>query len=88
MRIDDLNRSPQTVATEKANSGPTARSRESEVESADGDNTKISSLAHALQPQDSQRLEQLRLEVQSGQHRVSGEKVAKAVLDETIAATS
>jgi anti-sigma28 factor (negative regulator of flagellin synthesis) len=88
MRIDDLNRSAQTLATEKATSVPSARGRESDVESADGDNTEISSLAHALQPQDSQRLEQLRLDVQGGQYRVSGEKVAKAVLDEAIAATS
>jgi len=88
MRIDDLNRSPQTPATEKATSVATARSRESEVESAGGDNTEISSLAHALQPQDSQRLEQLRLDVQSGQYRVSVEKVAKAVVDDAIAATS
>jgi len=88
MRIDDLNRSPQTLATEKTASGPTAGGRESEVESADGDKTEISSLAHSLQPQDSQRLEQLHLDVQSGQYRVSGEKVAKAVLDEAIAATS
>lgn len=88
MRIDDLNRSPQAPATEKATSGPTARSRESQVGSVDGDDTEISSLAHALQPQDSQRLEQLRLDVQSGQYRVAGEKVAKAVVDETIAATS
>jgi len=88
MRIDDLNRSPQTPATEKATSGPTARSRESQGGGVDGDNTEISSLAHALQPRDSQRLEQLRLDVQSGQYLVSGEKVAKAVLDEVIAATS
>jgi len=88
MRIDDLNRSPQTPAAEKATSGPAARGRESKIESADGDNTEISSLAPTLQPQDSQRLEQLRLDVQSGQYRVSGEKVAKAVLDEAIAAPS
>ena len=88
MRIDDVNRAPQTPVTEKTKAEPANAIRESQAQSTDGDNAEISSFAHALKPQDSQRLEQLSLDVQSGQYRVSGEKVAKAIVDEALAASS
>jgi len=88
MRIDDLNRAPQAPPTEKTKAEPANANRESQAQSADGDKAEISTFAHALQPQDSQRLEQLRLDVQSGHYQVSGEKVAKAIVDEAISATS
>jgi len=84
MRIDDVNRSPQTQATEKANSGPANRGPGDKTEPAGVDSTELSPLAKALQPTDPQRLEKLRLDVQSGQYKVSSAKVAKAMVDDAL----
>jgi anti-sigma28 factor (negative regulator of flagellin synthesis) len=88
MRIDDVNRSPQAQATEKAKVEPAAiRGDESPASASGADNADISPLARALQPHDSQRLEQLRVDVQSGKYSISGDKVAKAIIGEAATST-
>jgi len=82
MRIDDVNRSPLPQATEKTNLGSATRSQSDKAGISNGDNADISPLAKALQTADPQRLEKLRLDVQGGQYRVSGDSVAKAIIND------
>ena len=83
MRIDDLNRTPQTQSAEKADQAAQKRALEQKSTTTDGvDQAEVSQLARGLSPKDSQRIEQLRLEVQSGRYEVSAEAVAKALIDE------
>jgi flagellar biosynthesis anti-sigma factor FlgM len=82
MRIDDLNRVPVTPGTEQA--GQTAQSRTSEATVAGSvlsDQAEVSQLAQSLAAPDPGRIEQLRLEVQSGSYDVSAQAVAKALID-------
>ena len=82
MRIDDLNRTPLTKETEKTE--PSAQKRATEKDgspAAGADQADVSSFAHALVSGDPQRLEQLRLDVQSGRYNVSAEVVAKSIID-------
>ena len=80
MRIDDLNRTASTQSTEKA--GPTAPTRSSEKESSVGsDQAEVSQTAQALAAPDPGRVEQLRLQVQSGNYDVSAQTVANALID-------
>ena len=82
MRIDDLNRTPLTQETEKIDPAAQKNATEKADSSAVGaDRADVSSLARALSSRDPQRLEQLRLEVQSGKYQVSAEAVAKAIID-------
>jgi flagellar biosynthesis anti-sigma factor FlgM len=80
MRIDDLNRTASTQSTEPA--GPTAPTRSSEKESLVGsDQAEVSQTAQALAAPDPGRVEQLRLEVQSGNYDVPAQAVANALID-------
>jgi flagellar biosynthesis anti-sigma factor FlgM len=80
MRIDDLNRIPITPGTDK--SGQTAQQRNKEREIAGGsDQAEVSHLARALATPDSGRVEQLRLQVESGNYDVSAQAVAKSLID-------
>ena len=82
MRIDDLNRTPLAQGAEKTD--PAAQKNSTEKAGSPGvgtDQADVSSLARALSSRDPQRLEQLRLEVQSGKYSVSAEAVAKAIID-------
>ncbi len=82
MRIDDLNRTPLTQETEKTDASAQKRATEKDGSPAAGaDQADVSSLAHALAAGDPQRLEQLRLDVQSGKYNASAEAVAKAIID-------
>jgi len=82
MRIDDLNRTPLTQETEKTDASAQKRATEKDGSPAAGaDQADVSSLAHALASGDPQRLEQLRLDVQSGKYNVSASAVAKAIID-------
>jgi anti-sigma28 factor (negative regulator of flagellin synthesis) len=82
MRIDDLNRTPLTQGTEKTDPAAQKRATEKDGSPASGpDHADVSSLAQALSSRDPQRLEQLRLDVQSGKYNVSAETVAKAIID-------
>jgi anti-sigma28 factor (negative regulator of flagellin synthesis) len=82
MRIDDLNRAPLTPETGKTDQAAEKRALEKDPKAARGmDQAEVSQLAHALSTGDPQRLEQLRLAVQSGKYEVSAEAVAKAIID-------
>lgn len=83
MRIDDLNRAPVTQGAEKTDQAAEKRALEKEPNAvAANDQADVSQLAQALSARDPQRLEQLRLEVQSGNYTVSAETVAKAIIDQ------
>jgi len=83
MRIDDLNRTPLTQGAEKTDQAAQKRALEQRTTTADGvDQADVSELARGLSPKDPQRLEQLRLEVQSGKYDVSAQAVAKAIIGE------
>jgi flagellar biosynthesis anti-sigma factor FlgM len=90
MRIDDLNptqgnvtQGSATQATEK--SSQAAQQRAAEKQAAAGSNqpdqAEISHLAQSLAAPDPGRIEQLRLQVQSGSYDVSAQAVANALID-------
>ena len=82
MRIDDLNRSPLTQETAKTEQTDEKRALQKDSKAARGtDQADVSQLAQALSTSDPQRLEQLRLAVQSGKYEVPAEAVAKAIID-------
>jgi len=82
MRIDDLNRTPLTQSAEKSDAAGQKRTLEPDSDAACGtDQADVSQLAQALSTSDPQRLEQLRLAVQSGKYEVPAEAVAKAIID-------
>jgi len=83
MRIDDLNRTPLTQGADKTDQAAQKRALEQKTTTADGvDQAEVSELARGLSPKDPQRLEQLRLDVESGKYDVSAEAVAKAIIGE------
>lgn len=82
MRIDDVNPSLHTPAAERAQGEPPTAGPERPTDDSGGDTARISSLARALGHHDTQRLEQLRLQVQNDGYHVSGEKVANAILND------
>jgi anti-sigma28 factor (negative regulator of flagellin synthesis) len=82
MRIDDLNRVPVTPGTEQA--GQTAQPQTSEATvpgSEQPDQAEVSQMAQSLAAPDPGRIEQLRLEVQSGSYDVSAQAVANALIE-------
>jgi len=82
MRIDDLNRTPVTQNAEKTDQATQQRPDASGKDTVRGsDHADVSPLALALSTQNSSRIEQLRLEVQSGKYNVSADAVAKAIVD-------
>jgi len=81
MRIDDLNRSNQTQATEKLDQSAQKRALEQKSGATDGvDQAEVSDLARGLAAKDPQRLEQLRLAVESGTYDVSASAVANSII--------
>jgi flagellar biosynthesis anti-sigma factor FlgM len=89
MRIDDLNRPPLTQETGKTEQTPDQRALEKGSKAARGtDQAEVSQMAQALSTGDSQRLEQLRLAVQSGKYEVPAEAVAKAIIDHHTTSTT
>jgi len=82
MRIDDLNRTPLTQSAEKADTAGQKRALERDSAAARGtDQAEVSQLAQALATRNAKRIEQLKLEVESGKYDVSAEAVAKAIID-------
>lgn len=81
MRIDDLNRSPLAPATDKSELAAQKSPENTNAASSGTDQAQVSQLAQALAPQNPNRLEQLRLQVQSGKYDVSAEVVANAIID-------
>jgi len=85
MRIDDPNRTPGTQGTEQ--SGQTAQQRALGKDRLDkkgvagSDQAEVSRLAQSLAAPDPGRIEQLRLQVESGSYDVSAETVASALID-------
>ena len=83
MRIDDLNRTPLAQGTGKTDQAAEKRALEKDPKAARGtDQAEVSEMAQALSTGDPQRLEQLRLAVQSGKYEVPAEAVAKAIIDQ------
>jgi anti-sigma28 factor (negative regulator of flagellin synthesis) len=87
MRIDDLNRSSLTQGADQ--SSPASAQRTQAKESTDAaqdaaagsDQVQVSSLAQSLAAPGSSRVEQLRIEVQSGSYNVPASAVASALID-------
>jgi len=83
MRIDDLNRTPQNQGAEKASQAADKRAAQQKPGTADPvDHAEVSDVARGLSAKDPQRIEQLRLEVESGRYNVSSEAVAKAIISQ------
>lgn len=82
MRIDDLNRTPVTQNAEKTDqTGQQPPGAPGKNTVAVSDQADVSPLARALSTQDPARIDQLRLDVQSGKYDVSAETVAGAIID-------
>ena len=82
MRIDDLNRTPLTQGADKTEQAAQKKPLEQQNTAAAGtDQAEVSQLAKALTASDPQRIEQLRLEVQSGNYSVSAEALAKSIIE-------
>jgi flagellar biosynthesis anti-sigma factor FlgM len=85
MRIDDLNRASVTQNTEQT--AQTAQQRPTGKDSADktggtgSDHAEVSRFAKSLAASDPARIEQLRLQVESGNYDVSAQSVAKALIE-------
>ena len=85
MRIDDLNRSSVTQGAEQ-----TAQTSQQRADGKDAlekqgvagaDQAEVSHLAQSLAAPDSGRIEQLRLQVESGNYNVSAQIVANALIE-------
>jgi len=86
MRIDDLNRPPAPASAEKADAAVQQRPGGSGKDAISrSDQADVSPLARALSTQDPGRIDQLRLQVQSGTYGVSADVVASSIIDAHIA---
>lgn len=81
MRIDDLNRTPLTQGTEKTDQAAEKRALEKNNVADSTDQAEVSQLARALSSGDPTRLEQLRMQVQSGNYQVSAGALAESIID-------
>jgi anti-sigma28 factor (negative regulator of flagellin synthesis) len=81
MRIDDLNRTPLTQGTEKPEQAAEKRALENNRVTDDRDQAEVSQLAQALSTKDPAHLEQLRLQVQSGNYEATPDAVAKSIIN-------
>ncbi len=83
MRIDDLNRAPQSQETGKTESVRPDRTANGTAspQTSEADAASISDLATALSPSES-RLEALRLQVERGEYKPSANDVAAKLIDE------
>lgn len=81
MRIDDLNLNRTANAPAAEQIGQTTQHRAAEKSTAaSSDQADVSQLAQSLATNPS-RIDQLRLQVQSGSYNVSAEAVASALID-------
>ncbi|MDQ2944726.1 MAG: flagellar biosynthesis anti-sigma factor FlgM [Acidobacteriota bacterium] len=86
MRIDDVNRPPQSQATERAQqTGSHDKQLQNSINRSD-DHAELSSLAQAnatgaADGADPKRLEALRLAVETGQYSVSSTDLAAKIID-------
>lgn len=82
MRIDDLNSAP--LPPEPGRTQPASEKIQPEYDpkaSGNADQADLSRLARALSNDPPSRIEQLRMEVQSGKYEVPASEVAKAIID-------
>ena len=81
MRIDDLNRTPLTQGAQQTEQASEQRpSEKTGLSTASADQAEVSSLAQALSSRDAPRLDQLRLQVQSGTYNVPADAIAKSII--------
>ena len=86
MRIDDVNRPPQSQATDRAQqTGSHDKQLQNSINRSD-DHAELSSLAQANANEapegaDPKRLEALRLAVETGQYSVSATELAAKIID-------
>ena len=85
MRIDDVNRPPQTQAPDRAQqTGSHDKQQNSAnrlVDHADISALALANLAHGVEGADPKRLEALRLQVEAGTYNVSGSELAANIVD-------
>jgi anti-sigma28 factor (negative regulator of flagellin synthesis) len=81
MRIDDLNRTPLTQGAEKTDQAARERELEKDNVADSSDQADVSQLAQALSSGDPARLEQLRLQVQSGSYEVAPKALANSMIN-------
>ena len=81
MRIDDLNRTPLTQAPEKTDPAAAKQASDKTTSSESADHAEVSELARALSAGDPARIEQLRMQVQSGKYHVSAGELANSMID-------
>lgn len=81
MRIDDFHHTPPAPAAEQSDPAASKPSEKNNGSISGSDEAQVSNVAQALATRDPQRIEQLRLEVQSGTYDVSAETVANAIID-------
>jgi len=81
MRIDDLNRTPLTQAPEKTDPAAAKPGSEKTNLAEGSDQAEVSALARALSAGDPARVEQLRMEVQSGKYQVSAAELANSIIN-------
>ena len=82
MRIDDLNRTPLTQTQGAGKTDQAAEDGEPEQNSVTGgvDQAEVSQLAQALGARDARRVEQLRMQVQSGSYEVPAQALAAYIV--------
>jgi anti-sigma28 factor (negative regulator of flagellin synthesis) len=82
MRIDDLQRPSATQGAEKTDLAASKRASNPGAAGAAGaDIADVSELAQSLSIKDPQKIERLRLAVQSGTYSVPAAEVAQAIID-------
>ena len=84
MRIDDLNRANVTPGSEKPGQAAPRPGEQGHIpkeSSPATDQASVSQLAQSLAAPDPGRIEQLRLQVQSGSYDVPAQAVAKSIID-------
>jgi anti-sigma28 factor (negative regulator of flagellin synthesis) len=84
MRIDDLNRAPVTQGTEQSVQTAQQRLPGRDPLEKDGvagsDQAEVSQLALSLAPPDPERIEQLRLQVESGTYELPSQTLANTLI--------
>jgi flagellar biosynthesis anti-sigma factor FlgM len=85
MRIDDLNHASATPSPEKSGQVTTQRppgdSQQGRAAASGADHASVSQLAQSLAAPDPGRIEQLRLQVESGNYEVPAQAIAGAIID-------
>jgi flagellar biosynthesis anti-sigma factor FlgM len=83
MRIDDLNRTPltQTQGAEKTDQAAEHGAQEQTSVTGGADQAEVSQLAQALGARDASRVEQLRMQVASGNYEVPAQALASSIVN-------